>query len=302
MPDPLEVLARLLAAGHPPAEALALLGRAGCAWAAAAAAGVEAGADPASAVARSGALSPSELGAIGGVATALDPAALRLVAWRRTERRALRRAVLRALALPLVAALFTLPGGFFLPRGLGACVVDALPLIAVLAVVALALTGRITPLLARVGRRWLPDPSTAALAAAAPLDAAGFERAARLLPAGRLARACERAGRRLAAGDPLAAALPSAAEVGEAAAQRVLLGAVDPAALAAAADADARALAAAAALAARLAAWAAVFFAALRITLALLDTDLGALDGLPGLMPGVDPAAIDELLREIEGR
>ncbi|MEZ4435881.1 MAG: hypothetical protein R3F65_26075 [bacterium] len=302
MPEPLEVLARLLEAGHPPAAALALLGRSGCAWAAVAAAAVEAGADPASAVARGGALTAAELGAIGGALAALDPAALRLVASRRAHRRLIRRAVLRALALPLVAALFTLPGGWFLPRSFGARLVDALPLLAVLGVVALAFTGRLAPLLHRLGRRFVPEDTTAALAAAAPLDARGFERAARLLPAGRLARACERAGRRLAAGEPLVVVLPSAAEVGASAAQRLLLGATDPAALAAAADADARALAAAAALAARLAAWAAVFFATLRLTMALLDADLGALDGLPGLMPGVDPAAIDELLREVEGR
>ncbi|MCB9529583.1 MAG: hypothetical protein H6701_14545, partial [Myxococcales bacterium] len=46
----------------------------------------------------------------------------------------------------------------------------------------------------------------------------------------------------------------------------------------------------------------AVFFATLRLTLALFEADLGAVDGLPGLMPGVDPAELDELMRAIDGR
>jgi hypothetical protein len=104
--------------------------------------------------------------------------------------------------------------------------------------------------------------------------------------------------------------LPSAAEVGASAASWVLLGSVEPGALAAvAAEAEGRAVAVAVWVV-RLAAWGAVLFASLRIGWALAEevvSGSGGLPGLgpgfgPGLGPGLDPAAVDELLREIEGR
>lgn len=325
MPESLDILAALIADGRRPGEALTLLGRSGSAWAEEAAVAVAAGADAGGAIARAGvragALDAGELDAIGGASALVDPAALRFVARRRAGRRRLRRAVRRALFLPVMVGLGTAVSGLYVSRSWGARLVDVLPLAAVVGVAALALSARSGPwlalfggLTAKLGRWRLPGFTPAreaeALAAAAPLDAAGFLRAARLLPPGRLARGCERAARRLAAGESMTAVLPSAAEVGVPAASWVLLGSVEPAALSAvAAEAEGRAVAVAAGVV-RVAAWGAVVFASLRIGWALAEAVIGGGGGLPGLGPGfgpglgpgLDPAAVDELMREIEGR
>lgn len=303
--DPLRTLADLLAGGRAPAEAFALLSRAGAPpWAAEVRAALAAGGDAAGAFARSGALDPAELAAIGGAAVALDPAALRLVARRRAVRRAARRASLRALALPALGALATAITGLWLPRAITDRVVDLLPLALATAAVLLAarpaVAARLAPLLDRLPGRRDTEP-VRALWAAAPLDAAGFARAARFTR-GAVARAFERAGRRLGAGESALDALPSAAEVGPDAAGAALAGLADPAGLAAAADAADRAEIARWAFAARLVGWAALFFVSVRLAGALLTADLGDMGGLEQLVPGFDPAALDELMREIEGR
>ncbi len=161
-----------------------------------------------------------------------------------------------------------------------------------------AVAARLRPLAAR-----LPGAARRRIAhglwAAAPLDAAGFERAARLLPPGPTARACARAARRLGQGDPLADALPAAAEIGGTAAL-ALAGVADPAALTAAADAADRAARARWIFAVRLAGWGALFFVSVRLIGALLTADIGEMGDLERLLPGLDPGAMEELMRELE--
>lgn len=313
MIDPLSTLADLIDGGHAPAEALDLLARADEAvWVQGAAQSARAGADIAGALARSGAVSPAEVERVGGAARLADPAALRLLAAHRRRRRLERRTRLAALALPGLLAISFAVTGLWLPRGWGARLLDLSPFLVLVALILLAGTGRIDPLLDRIGaRRRREVDGLRALSCAAPLDGSGFARAAALLPPGPLERACERAARRLADGAPLVECTPAAAEVGPALAGAALAGIADPDRLHRAADAAEQARARRSAFAVRIVAFAAACVVGVRVAIAVMTTDLGGLealegleglDGLQRLLPGVDPAALDELMREIDGR
>ncbi len=307
MIEALRTLADLLDGGRTPSEAFDLLARAGVSWAAEARAAVATGGDPAGALVRAGALDPDEVTDLGGAAAAIEPAALRLAARRRAAGHAARRGALRALILPGLGTLTTALTGLWIPRGAAERIVDILPL----AVVALLVLGATRPWVSARLRglaQRLPGGRRRAalhgLWAAAPLDGPGLARAARFVPAGPLARACARSARRIEQGDSLDGVLPTAAEVGAEAAGAIVAGVADPRALTAAADDTDRRAAARWIFAVRLAGWAALFFVSVRLIGALLTADIGSvegLEGLEGLLPGgVDPKAMEELMRELD--
>lgn len=311
--DRLDALADLLEVG-PPAEALAALVRLG--------GGVARWARPLEAGARSmplgmvlaqqQVLTDAELAFVGGAAHAGRPASLRVVAARRRARRVRGRVLWAALWVPLIVVLLSAGANRFVLGLLGGSgpgwLGDVAPVLLLATAVFVGVMDRrwtLRPLagLPGVGRLIaLHQAARVAESLGAALLHAPLPEA--LVAAGRLAAApaLTEAGDRMRAGTAPALALPTADALGEPLALALTAGL-------AAGDLPARLLAFAHAADAHLTtrlrtlvkvlAWVAVVWVNLRGLWALTSVDLQGLGG-GGLLPGVNPRDVDDLMRELD--
>jgi hypothetical protein len=306
--DHLEALAALLAGGAAPADALAVLQRAGGApgaWARAVAAAAPAD-DLGAALAQTGAFGPADLRSLGDARRAGTAEGLRGVVARRRRQAERGRTLSGALLLPGLLVLTSavavrLVGAIFFGGGLGAMVVDVLPFGLAIGA-ALLLRAEPAAWWARVpGLRRLHFADAEAtlaeaVAAGAPQDA--FAAASGEDPLGRAAAGTVA---RLRQGVPLAEALPRPPLVsdGLALALHTATALGEPERLQAFAARRRAEGDRARVRAVRALAWGAVVFATLRSLGAVGDVQLGGvLDPLGGQLEGGDA---EELMKLLEG-
>lgn len=314
----LEALADLRAAGRPPAEAVALLTRAGGpvgAWANSLARSVDQGVELSMALARTGSLTPDEIQAAGGPSEITSPMALRAVVLQRRASGLRRRQMLSALVLPGLMVLMTAVPARLMANMLGSgqgfgWLTDLAPFATLLGLVWLTGTpvgGALAPrlrglpivgsIVARTATARVAQLLAAGLApnSVGPAFAAAARRCDGTLSAGLAATA-----RRMAEGAPLTEALPPAERVGADFALAIAVGAGTDALaerVSAFAVAQSQAAERAAVRAVRFAAWLMVLWATWRAMLAFGEVDLGQFGG--GL-PGLQNPELDQLMQEID--